>query len=453
MNGSKKGNPGGSRLLFAALAAVASAPCLPCAAGELSEAEVDALCPPRAETAAEFKAGTYPPAARPYREAALRAFAYMAGLPAMRTLVEKGEPEQTYQHNAYVSKTHAAHVSCMLEWARREPAKRSEARRLAAASAEYLLTQLEPKDAPLAWWPPTYGRTPLRRDPADGGEDRPSMVGNEPEGAVKYRGEVMLLYPADVGSAFVAYFKATGDRRFLDAARGIGRTYLKTRRPDGGWPLKMRLATGEPVGENVLVPTRPLVFFRSLAEATGESRWAKAADGCFAWLEAHPLSDWNWDGQFEDVQPRPPYANPTKHNAVETMFEILRRFPHDPARIEQCRRILSFCEKRFVCWERPENHPNWDAPSVLEQYDCFIPIDASAAKMIRAYLALWRATGDPELLAKARTLGDSITRVQTPEGRIPTFWTHDTLGQPLYDWLNCMGSSATALLELADAVK
>ena len=93
-------------------------------AAELSEAEVDRLCPPRAETAAEFKAGTYPPAARPYREAALKAFAYMASLPAMRTLVEKGEPEQTYQHNAYVSKTHAAHINLMLEWARREPARR-----------------------------------------------------------------------------------------------------------------------------------------------------------------------------------------------------------------------------------------------------------------------------------------------------------------------------------------
>ena len=33
----------------------------------------------------------------------------------------------------------------------------------------------------------------------------------------------------------------------------------------------------------------------------------------------------------------------------------------------------------------------------------------------------------------------------------PTFWTHDTLGQPIYDWLNCMGSSAAALLELDDA--
>ena len=213
----------------------------------------------------------------------------------------------------------------------------------------------------------------------------------------------------------------------------------------------MRLATGDPIGENTLVPTKPMAFFNALAEATKDHQWAKASDACFAWLEAHPLTDWNWDGQFEDIQPRPPYANPTKHNAVDAMFEILRRFPNDKVRIEQCRRILRFCEKRFVCWERPANHPKWDVPSVLEQYSCFIPIDASAAKMIRAYLALWRATGEPELLAKARTLGDTVTRVQTPEGRIPTFWTHDTLSDPIYDWLNCMGSSAVALFELADA--
>ena len=75
-------------------------------------------------------------------------------------------------------------------------------------------------------------------------------------------------------------------------------------------------------GENMLVPTKPLAFFNALAEATGDARWAEAADGCFAWLEAHPLADWNWDGQFEDVQPRPPYANPTKHHAVDAMLDV-----------------------------------------------------------------------------------------------------------------------------------
>ena len=412
---------------------------------------VDKICPPRPETAATFREGAYPPAARPYREAALKAFGYMTSLPAMRTLVETGEPEQTYQHNAYVSKTHAAHILQMLDFARAEPAKRAEALRFAKASAEYLLTQAEPADAPLAGWPPTYGRQPLRCSEADKVRNRQSMVGNEPAGAVKYRGEVMLLYPADVGVAFVAYFRETKDVRFLNAAVRIAETYLKTRRPDGSWPLKMKLATGEPIGENTLVPNYPMSLFNALSGATGEAKWAQASDACFAWLETNPLADWNWDGQFEDIKPEKPYANPTKHNAIDTVFEILRRFPDDPKRIAQCRAIVAFCEKRFVCWERPESHPNWtDMPAVLEQYSCFVPIDASAAKMIRGYLALWRVTKDPVLLAKARALGDTLTRVQQPNGRIPTFWTHDRYGEPIYDWLNCCGASAQALLELAE---
>lgn len=40
-----------------------------------------------------FREWSYLPAARPYREATLSAFAYMISLPAMRTLVETGEPE------------------------------------------------------------------------------------------------------------------------------------------------------------------------------------------------------------------------------------------------------------------------------------------------------------------------------------------------------------------------
>ena len=419
---------------------------------ELSEAEVDRLCPPRSETAAVYRPGAYPPAARPYGEAARMAYRYMVSLPAMTVLVETGKPNQKYQHNAYVSKTHAAHVKAMLDWAELEPAMREKAMRFAKASAEFLLKELEPADAPLAYWPPTYGRKPLEFDPkTDGPYHKPAMVGNEPEGAVKYRGEVMLLYPADAGSAFVAYYRATKDARFLDAARGIAATYVKTRRADGCWPLKMKLATGEPVGENTLVPNRVMTFFEELFDATGDAQWRRAADGCFAWLEAHPLTDWNWDGQFEDIKPEKPYRNPTKHNAIETMLYQLKRFPNDSARLATCRRILSFCEKRFVVWEAPANGEKWPAPSVLEQYSCFTPIDASAAKMIRGYLAMYRAEGRAEDLAKARALADTITRVQEPSGRIPTFWhgvlrNNAGLSVERYDWLNCMAAAAHALV-------
>ena len=418
--------------------------------------DIDALCPPRPETAARFKAGSYPPAARPYREAAKMVYRYMTSLPAMTVLLETGRPDQKYQHNAYVSKTHAAHVEAMLDWMRLEPKMRETAMRFAKASAEFLLKELEPEDAPLAFWPPTYGRKPLEFDPkTDGPYKKPAMVGNEPEGAVKYRGEVMLVYPALVGIAFVDYWCATKDERFLASAIGIAETYLKTRRADGSWPLKMKLATGVAVGENTLVPTRPLAFFEKLFDATGDLRWRTAADGCFAWLEAHPLKDWNWDGLFEDIKPEKPYKNPTKHNAVDTMLYMLKRFPGDEIRLATCRKLLEFCEKRFVVWEAPDNGERWPAPSVLEQYSCFTPIDSSAAKMIRAYAAMYRAGGRKEDLGKARALADAITRVQKPSGRIPTFWhgfnRNDVgLSSERYDWLNCMSAAARALVEASE---
>ena len=101
----------------------------------------------------------------------------------MRTLVETGRPEQTYQHNAYVAKTHAAHLRSMLVAALRFSGRRDTALRFAKASAEYLLSELEPADAPLAWWPPTYGRRPLECDSKTG--NRAAMVGNDPEAAAK----------------------------------------------------------------------------------------------------------------------------------------------------------------------------------------------------------------------------------------------------------------------------
>jgi len=64
---------------------------------------------------------------------------------------------------------------------------------------------------------------------------------------------------------------------------------------------------------------------------------------------------------------------------------------------------------------------------------------------------MYKAEGRFEDLAKAKALADTITRVQQPNGRIPTFWhglnrNNDGLSIERYDWLNCMAASAYALV-------
>jgi len=416
--------------------------------------DIDKLCPPRLETSAKFKKCSYQPPSRPFREAALKAFDYIMNLPDMTCLLETGKPYRLYQHNSYVSKTHAAHICYMIALSKEEPSYRSKALDMAAASAEYLLSELEPENACLAFWPPTYIRKPLDFYPeTDGPLVKMSMIGNEPEAAVKYRGEVMLLYPANVGIAFIEYYKETGDQRFLDAASGIAGTYLKIRRDDGSWPLKMRMATAEVVGNNILVPNRVLYLFKGLADVTGDIEWRKAEYETFEWIERNSLSDWNWDGQFEDIEPAAKYKNPTKDNALDIMMYMMERFPSDRKRMAECRKILEFCEKRFVVWETPSNRPNWPSPSVLEQYSCFTPIDASAALLIRSYLVAYAQFRKKIYKDKAIALAGTITRMQQDNGRIPTFWgglsTGSLISTPRYDWLNCMESSAYTLLSLS----
>ena len=64
---------------------------------------------------------------RPYREAAKAIYSYMTSLPAMTKLLETGIPDQSYQHNAYPSKTHAAHIEAMLDWAKFDAANSEKA--------------------------------------------------------------------------------------------------------------------------------------------------------------------------------------------------------------------------------------------------------------------------------------------------------------------------------------
>ena len=67
-------------------------------------------------------------------------------------------------------------------------------------------------------------------------------------------------------------------------------------------------------------------------------------------------------------------------------------------------------------------------PCGLEQYKCYVPIDTAAAKIARFFLLMHKLENKPLDLAKARALGDSLTRLQEDNGRIPTWAEHEGAG-------------------------
>ena len=401
---------------------------------------------------APFREGAYPPAKRGYAEAAALVYDYLYARPSTRHLAETGEMDFTYSRNAYPAKMGSAVVSSMVQYAKRRPERAEAALEIARKQGDWLLRHSQPKDAPLAYFPPTYAGDKLT--------------------AKRYAGECMLMYPVTAANSYLALFEATKEAKWRDAALNIGETFLRLQGRDGTWWLKMREKDGEPISRNRCFPMHQITFFEKLYALTNDRKWRDAADRAFVYVENGPLKTWNWEGQFEDVEPTERFVNLTKHDACSTAMYLLERFPGDAARIAQARELLRFSEDQFVCWELPcrvdgkgprytgkeklwvqNDYLDWVVPGVTEQYRCYHPIDSSAAKLILTYLAMWRATGNATDLAKARALGDSIVNLQDPDGRIPTHWNKKHFPDRDYDWVNCMLGSAHALEMLAEATE
>ena len=390
-----------------------------------------------------YRPGAYPAAPRSYAEAARLGYEYLLTRPHILNFVATGKPDHTYLHNCYPAKMHAATVEAMVRCAKRYPEMKDRALKLARTAADYLISVSEPADAPLAHFPPTY-------------------EGKGRVAATRFKGQIMLIYPACAGSAYLDLHRLTGDARYLEAARGIAATYLRLQGADGSWHLKLQAKDGQPVGDNRLHPCEVIDFMDAMFAATSDTRYRDCADRAFGYFDRGPLADWDWEGQFEDIYPNPfKYVNQTKHPACSVAIRICRRWPNDAKRIAQAREILRFAEDQFVYWEQPfaaeriniREFSRWAdwmvAPAVVEQYHYRMPVDASAAKLIQTYLALYGVTGNPLDLAKARTLGDSIVRVQRADGRIPTLWAKGEGDDLQNDWINCLVYALEVLEQLA----
>lgn len=387
-----------------------------------------------------FDAAKCPAAKRSYAEAAKAICDYIVSQPHMKHLEKTGEIDMSYALNGYPSKMFSAQIVALIKCGKTELAKRL---------ADRLIARSEPAGAPLEFFTLTY----------DGGGHK--------DVSKKYADLIMLKYPAVAGLALLDVAEATGEPKYREHAVKVADTYLKLQGDDGTWFLKLNRKTGKAANPNRLVPTEDVVpFLERVSKITGEQKYREAAERAVAFVENGSVRTWNWDAQFEDVEPKEPYLNLTEHGVASYAIYLAERYPNDRAKLALARELVRFCEDQFICWSEPyaghelppgETRDNWATcfqdwvyPCSLEQYGYYVPIDASAAKMIRAYLALYRVTDNLEDLAKARALGNVMTQTQSANGRLRTWWRKPVdRADNGDDWDNCMIASAEALEELA----
>jgi len=392
----------------------------------------------------------YPAPSMSWKESARTALDALVHSTELRCWFTTGEPDPQVFLYRYPSKIVGGAAAALATYAAQipPPADADEAMKAARRAADYLLSISLPESAAWAFHPPTY---------------HPTMYGDKLKGHM-IAGRYMTLCGAETGQYYLSVYAATKDTKYLDAAVRIAETYARQQLPEGSWRLFVMAQDGAPVADNVLVPTLVVEFLDRLGRATGDHRFDTMREKASAWIENNPVRTWNWQGQFEDVSPQPPYMNLTKHDACDFAIHLFRTAPHDEAKRALALDLLRFSEDQFVIWAKPpvdtptKQSPDgaanaksngWMLPCVLEQYRCYAPVCASSAKLISTYIAAYSATGDRLHLEKAKALAATLTRTQsnrTAPGRYLT-WVKQPSG-PM--WFNCELRAIRAMNELAD---
>ena len=364
-------------------------------------------------------------------------------------------PSPDYLLYCYPSKTIGSIVQGMVLYSRLSLEDKESALQIAKNAADYLIRIREPAGAVLEFFPPTYA------------------IHNKSTDIAKERiGELMMFYPSIVGSAFLDLYEEVQEKKYLDAAVKIAETYQKCQLPAGSWPLTVDIKTGGAISGNITVPTDIISFLDRLVDYYQLKKFKSTRDKAFNWIMNNPVKTFDWEAQFEDMGYSKNYSNLERGKPLAFAQLLLKRAEENPEYITLAEELIAFAEDQFVIWERPlarellrtatrpiptsAHEPgNWMLPCVLEQYDFYTPIDASAASAILAFKKAYDVTGKELYLAKAVALANAQTYAQQfGAGIYPTYQRDLEKEVKIPDefWINCAIVTSYALLELDKSI-
>lgn len=332
------------------------------------------------------------------------------------------KPDPGYGWYRYPSKIYSALVIGAVTQARLEPGTKTadEAIALARIVADELISISFPEGSPLEYFAPTYHGYPQYFE----GKDTHMSYDRS-----------MIIHGADAGHAYLDLYDLTGDEKYLEAAKRIARTYLKTQLDNGSWYLYVNNQTGDKIESNIAIPTSTINYFDRLRNDYDMEGLDEATDKALAFVMNNPVKTFNWQGQFEDISARQSYENQSREQACDLAIYLFRNHSNDPESVKLAEELIRFSEDQFVIWENPQPVPengkakgalpqNWITPCVQEQYAYWRPIARSAGIMIDTYWEAYKVTGNEMYLAKAKSIANTFTVVQDAhDGDYPTHFT------------------------------
>ena len=387
-------------------------------------------------------AGPYGKPDKAYRESAKWALQFQFNQAHYQGWKEGKRLEHRF--NCYPNKMMSAVLFGMARYSKLadKPSDRKDALAMAVNCARYMMSISFPAGSPMEYWPPTY-------DP----ESR-SAKGTMTWIAGDRGYNVMTVFPADAGLAYLDLYDVTGEKDFMEAAKRIAGTYGKLQLPCGTWPLLISVKTGKVTSDNLTIPSQAILLMDRLEQQYGVTDCRDALKRAVGWVFKNPMENYFWQGQFEDISPSGAYINLSHKAPLAFAIYLFNHEKEHPEYKAMAEELLRFSEDQFVVWEPCGLEEDRVTPCALEQYRCYGPIGSTMARFIRAWVVAYEHTGNAEYLEKAQSLANSIVAYQARTGGQYRTWLFQNLNNNKKgnNWDNAAAEEAIALLELDDAL-
>jgi len=353
-------------------------------------------------------------------------------------------PDPSYQFYRYPAKIFGSLVvgAVTYAWLKTDKDTIDRSIKLARIVADYLIGISFPKGTPLEYFPPTYYG---------------SRIGKKADSHIQLS-NYMIIAAAESGNAFLDLYDYTKEEKYLEAAKRIANTYLKTQLSNGSWYLYINHETGEPTADKIAIPTAIINYFDRLRNDYHVDGLEKATTNAFNWVMANPVKTFYWQAQYEDVDMRRfvTYQRMSREQTCDMAIYLFKHSQNHPEYIKTAEDLIRFAEDQFITWEQQEDlvvykgktlrpppdtikttpgwySKNWLTPIVHEQYGFWMPSARNTGLMIETYWQAYATTKKEVYLAKALSIANNFTRVQQlHDGDYPTMFTK----YPMEFWIN-----------------
>jgi hypothetical protein len=221
---------------------------------------------------------------------------------------------------------------------------------------------------------------------------------------------------AFIGSAYIALYEVTKEKKYLEGAKAIGNTLAHRQNPDGSWPFRALPGTGEVREALGGAPVFFVELFENLLRHEKSDLYRAAHDKTLKLMIERNVEKNLWGIYHEDVRKKRDDAL-SAESASFTAIYLFRKAKQDPNYLEMGRRVLSRLEARLV---HTEGHSAAPAPAVSEQEGFEHMMPGHTARYCLALVELHNATGDPEAKKKATSGFNALTYMQSPAGLFRT---------------------------------